>query len=170
MFSLEEKEFFMSEALAEAQKALLYDEVPIGAVIVQVEQEKQPSGLYQRVPNTEAKIIARSFNRRELDQIAVHHAEINAIIRANQKLESWRLLNSSIFVTVEPCLMCAGAISLARFSGLYYGVKNEKFGAVESLFQAFQNKKLNHQLRVESGILEKECAQIMKDFFKSKRK
>ena len=169
-FSQAEKIFFMKEALAEAQKAAANEEVPIGAVVVQVELAKMPSGLWERVPDTPAHIIGRGFNRRELDQKSSHHAELVAIEAANQTVGNWRLLDCALFVTIEPCLMCAGAIGLARLPQVFYGAQNPKFGAVDSLYQILQDSRLNHRVAVESGILEDECAGIMQTFFKNRRK
>jgi Cytosine/adenosine deaminases len=152
-YSLEEKEFFMKEALKEAQKAFDNGEVPIGAVVVK--------------DNT---IIARSFNKRELENHATAHAEINVINQANDFIKNWRLLDCALFVTIEPCIMCAGAIGLARLPRLYYGASNAKFGGVDSLYQILRDDRLNHRLEVESGILEDACANIMQDFFRARRK
>ncbi|MDR2977633.1 MAG: nucleoside deaminase [Streptococcaceae bacterium] len=168
-FTQEEKEFFMREALIEAQKAAENEEVPIGCVIVLIPREKANSGLWERIPEAELTIIGRGFNRRELDGIATHHAEISAIEAANSMLGNWRLNNCALFVTIEPCLMCAGAIGLARLAEVYYGAANPKFGAVESLYQVLQDKRLNHRVQVESGILEAECAGLMQDFFRARR-
>lgn len=151
-FNQKEKEYYMREALLEAQTAAANEEVPIGAVIVR-----------------EGEIIARSFNRRELDNQATHHAEINVIEAANKSIGNWRLLDCALFVTIEPCVMCAGAIDLARVSQVYFGAKNPKFGAVRSLYQILEDSRLNHRVQVENGILESECATIMQDFFKSRR-
>lgn len=152
-FSHQEKEYFMQQALLEAHKAAANEEVPIGVVIVR-----------------EGKIIARGFNRRELDGRATHHAEICAIEAANEAVGNWRLLDCALFVTVEPCVMCAGAIGLARIPQVYFGATNSKFGAAVSLYQILEDKRLNHRVTVESGILETECADIMKDFFQERRK
>lgn len=152
-FSQQEKEHFMQQALLEAHKAAANEEVPIGVVIVR-----------------EGKIIARGFNRRELDGRATHHAEICAIEAANEAVGNWRLLDCALFVTIEPCVMCAGAIGLARIPQVYFGATNLKFGAAVSLYQILEDKRLNHRVTVESGILEAECADIMKDFFQERRK
>ncbi|MFC4651511.1 nucleoside deaminase [Lactococcus nasutitermitis] len=169
-FTEEEKTFFMREALLEAQKAAANEEVPIGAVIVQVPQRKATSGLFERIPDEKPQIIARAFNRRELDGQAIHHAEICAIEMANEAVGNWRLLDCALFVTIEPCVMCAGAIGLARIPAVYFGATNPKFGGTVSLYQILQDERLNHRVRVESGILEKECAEIMQDFFRNRRK
>lgn len=152
-FSTEEKEFFMREALVEAQKAADNEEVPIGVVIVK-----------------DGEIIARDFNRRELDQRSSHHAEICAIERANELVGNWRLLDCSLFVTIEPCVMCAGAIGLARIPQVYFGAANPKFGGTVSLYRILEDERLNHRVQVEGGVLEAECAQIMQDFFRNRRK
>lgn len=152
-FTQSEKEHFMREALIEAQKAADYGEVPIGAVIVK--------------DNT---IIARSFNARERHQKATHHAEIRVIDQANDVVDNWRLLDCVLFVTIEPCVMCSGAISLSRLPEVYFGATNPKFGGAVSLYQILEDERLNHRLHVESGILADECASIMKYFFKNRRK
>lgn len=169
-FTEDEKIYFMHQALTEAEKAVKNEEVPIGAVIVQVDKQKMPSGLFERVPDSPLKIIGRSFNRRELDQHATHHAEINAIDEANESIQNWRLIDCALFVTVEPCVMCTGAIGLARIPEVYYGTANQKFGAVESLYKILEDERLNHRVQVERGILQEECAEIMQDFFKARRK
>ena len=143
----------MREALIEAQKAADYGEVPIGAVIVK-----------------DKKIIARSFNARERHQQATHHAEIRVIDQANDVVENWRLLDCALFVTIEPCVMCSGAISLSRLPEVYFGATNPKFGGAVSLYQILEDERLNHRLHVESGILADECAGIMQIFFKNRRK
>lgn len=152
-FTLEQKEFFMNEALKEAQKAAGNEEVPIGSVIVK-----------------DGEIIARGFNRRELDGKATHHAEICAIEAANQVVNNWRLLDCALFVTIEPCVMCAGAIGLARIPQVYFGATNPKFGGTVSLYQILEDERLNHRVQVESGILQENCAAIMQNFFKNRRK
>lgn len=169
LLSAEEKEFFMQAALTEAKKAADNDEVPIGCVVVQIPQEKAASGLFERLENEAPKIIAAGYNRRELDNQATHHAEICAIEAANTAVGNWRLTDCALFVTIEPCVMCAGAIGLARIPNVYYGAANEKFGAADSLYQILTDRRLNHRVKVESGILETECASLMQDFFKKRR-
>ncbi|MEY8458472.1 tRNA adenosine(34) deaminase TadA [Lactococcus ileimucosae] len=153
VFTQEEKEYFMGQALLEAQKAAANEEVPIGAVIVR-----------------EGEIIARAFNRRELDGRATHHAEICAIEAANEAVGNWRLLDCALFVTIEPCVMCSGAIGLARIPEIYFGATNPKFGATVSLYQILEDTRLNHRVAVQGGVLETECANIMKTFFQKRRK
>ncbi|MEY8463194.1 tRNA adenosine(34) deaminase TadA [Streptococcus merionis] len=151
-YSLEEKEVFMRAALQEAEKALANEEIPIGCVIVK-----------------DGEIIGRGHNaREELDQ-AVMHAEIMAINAANAHEGNWRLLDCTLFVTIEPCVMCSGAIGLARIPRVVYGAANTKFGAAGSLYDILTDERLNHRVQVEAGILELACAGIMQDFFRQRR-
>lgn len=151
-YTREEKEEFMLEALKEAEIALANDEIPIGCVIVK-----------------DGKIIGRGHNAREELQRAVMHAEVMAIEEANAYEKSWRLLDTTLFVTIEPCVMCSGAIGLARIPQVIYGAKNQKFGAAGSLYDILTDERLNHRVELESGILEAECAQMMQDFFRKRR-
>ena len=151
-YTREEKEEFMLEALKEAEIALANDEIPIGCVIVK-----------------DGKIIGRGHNAREELQRAVMHAEVMAIEEANAHEKSWRLLDTTLFVTIEPCVMCSGAIGLARIPWVIYGAKNQKFGAAGSLYDILTDERLNHRVELESGILEAECAQMMQDFFRKRR-
>lgn len=153
MFSQEEKEYFMKEALKEAKKAEAIDEVPIGAVIVK-----------------DHEIIARGYNQRETSQEAVSHAEIIAIKEANQALNNWRLEDCALFVSLEPCPMCSGAIIMARIPYVYYGAFDPKGGTVGSLMNLLEDNPFNHQVSVEKGILEEESSQLLKDFFKKLRR
>lgn len=142
----------MWEAIKEAKKSLKSDDVPIGAVIIE-----------------NGKIIARGHNKKQKKQIATSHAEIEAINKACKKKKTWYLENCIMYVTIEPCMMCCGAIIQSRIKKIVYGSKNEKFGYVESIDEVF-NKKNNHKVEIEKGILEKECSKLVKDFFKEKRK
>lgn len=151
-FTQEEKEFFMTEALKEAQISLQKEEIPIGCVIVK-----------------DGQIIGRGHNAREELNQAIMHAEIMAINEANVAEGNWRLLDATLFVTIEPCVMCSGAIGLARLPRVIYGAQNPKFGAAGSLYDILTDQRLNHRVTVERGILEKECAQIMQDFFRHRR-
>lgn len=151
-YTVEEKEFFMREALKEAKIALANDEIPIGCVIVK-----------------DGEIIGRGHNAREELQRAVMHAEVMAIENANAHEKSWRLLDTTLFVTIEPCVMCSGAIGLARIPQVIYGAKNQKFGAAGSLYDILTDERLNHRVELESGILKAECAQMMQDFFRKRR-
>jgi tRNA(adenine34) deaminase len=143
---------FMQEALLEAHNAALIDEVPIGAVIV-----------YQ------GKIIARGHNLREHSQNALDHAEMIAIDEACRKLGSWRLSECDLYVTIEPCLMCAGTIINARIRNVYYGAPDYKAGAVSSLYHLFEDQRLNHVVNSTGGIMSAECSLLMKDFFRQAR-
>ena len=151
-YTREEKEKFMREALKEAEIALDHDEIPIGCVIVK-----------------NGEIIGRGHNAREELQRAVMHAEIMAIEEANAYEKNWRLLDTTLFVTIEPCVMCSGAIGLARIPQVIYGAKNQKFGAAGSLYDILTDERLNHRVDLESGILEAECAQMMQGFFRKRR-
>lgn len=151
-YTQEEKEYFMREALKEAGKSLQKDEIPIGCVIVK-----------------NGQIIGRGHNAREERNQAILHAEVMAIQEANETEGNWRLLESTLFVTIEPCVMCSGAIGLARISQVVYGASNPKFGAAGSLYDILQDSRLNHRVQVEKGVLELECAQIMQDFFRQRR-
>lgn len=151
-YTREEKEEFMLEALKEAEIALANDEIPIGCVIVK-----------------DGKIIGRGHNAREELQRAVMHAEVMAIEEANAYEKSWRLLDTTLFVTIEPCVMCSGAIGLARIPQVIYGAKNQKFGAAGSLYDILTDERLNHRVELENGILEAECPQMMQDFSRKRR-
>ena len=141
----------MKAAITEAKKARDIDEVPVGAVVV-----------YNN------KIIARGHNTREKDQSVLGHAEINAIKKASKKIGSWRLEDCDIYVTLEPCSMCSGAIIQSRIKNLYYGAKDLKTGAAGSVLDLFSYT-FNHKVNVVGGILEEECSRIIKDFFKELR-
>ncbi|HFI0936736.1 TPA: tRNA adenosine(34) deaminase TadA, partial [Streptococcus suis] len=151
-YSQEEKEYFMSQALAEAEKSLEKDEIPIGCVIVK-----------------DGEIIGRGHNAREELNQAIMHAEVMAIQAANRVEGNWRLLDTTLFVTIEPCVMCSGAIGLARIPQVVYGAANQKFGAAGSLYDILTDQRLNHRVEVETGVLEEDCAQIMQDFFRQRR-
>ena len=143
----------MSIAYKEAEKALLKDETPIGCVIVK-----------------DGEIIARGHNTREGNNLITGHAEINAIEKANKKLNSWRLNDCDIYVTVEPCIMCSGAIIQARIRNVYFGAKDPKGGAFTSSINVLEANNINHRPNIIGGILEEECAIIIKNYFKNKRK
>ncbi|XMB71637.1 tRNA adenosine(34) deaminase TadA [Mycoplasmatota bacterium WC30] len=145
------EEFFMQEALKEAKKAYDKREVPVGCVIVK-----------------ENKIIARAHNQRETTQSTLSHAEIIAIGKACKKLKSWRLEDCDIYVTLEPCIMCSGAIINARIKRLIYGALEPKFGAHKSLTNVF-NLEVNHKVEVIPQVLAQESNQLLKTFFKNLR-
>ncbi len=144
---------FMNEALKEAEKAFAADEVPIGCVIVH-----------------ESVIIGRGYNRTESLQDPTAHAEILAITSASENLGSWRLSDCTVYCTIEPCAMCAGALMLARVERLVFGAPDPKFGACGSIFNIVQSKKLNHRIALATGILKNDCSSLMQEFFKKKRK
>lgn len=152
-FTEEEKRYFMNQALLEAQKSLAKDEIPIGCVIV----------------NSGKDIIGRGHNAREELNLAIMHAEMMAINEANRHEKSWRLLDTTLFVTIEPCVMCSGAIGLARIPHVIYGASNQKFGAAGSLYEILTDERLNHRVVLETGVLADECSAIMKDFFRARR-
>ena len=149
---MQEKEKFMKEALKEAKKAYDKLEIPVGAVIVK-----------------DGKIIARAHNLKETKKDTTNHAEILAIKKASKKLDSWRLLDCEMYITLEPCTMCAGAIIQSRIKKIYIGTLDEKTGAAGSVLDVF-GYPFNHQVEVEKGILKDECENILKDFFKMLRK
>ena len=144
-------EYFMNEALKEAKKAYKIGEVPIGAVIV-----------------LDDKIIARGYNKREVKNQVISHAEIEAIKKANKKLGSWRLEEAKIYVTLEPCPMCIGAIIQARIEELYFAAYDPKTGACGSVLD-LPSFKFNHQVFVQGGILEEKAKKLIQNFFKSLR-
>lgn len=144
---------FMLEALLEAKRALDKGEVPIGAVVVR-----------------DGEIISRGHNNREYGKDPTAHAEMIAIREAAHELGAWRLTNCELYVTLEPCCMCAGAIVNARISQLVFGAYDPKAGAVSSLMNLVQDHRLNHQVEVFGGICETECAKMLKDFFRELRK
>ena len=146
------QEKFMKEALKEARKAYDKEEIPVGAVIVK-----------------DNKIIARAHNLKETKQDSTKHAEILAINKACKKLDSWRLLDCDLYVTLEPCVMCAGAIVNSRINRIYIGTMDEKTGAAGSVINLFEDVKLNHKVEVHKNILTEQCSRMLKDFFKELR-
>jgi len=143
---------WMQEALNEARQALDVQEVPVGAVIVYADE-----------------VIGRAHNLREVLQSPAAHAEMIAIEQAAGFLGSWRLNDCTLYVTLEPCAMCAGAMVLARLGRLVYGAGDPKAGACASLFDIVRDSRLNHQVAVSSGLLAEECGQLLQEFFKRKR-
>ena len=150
---MENKEKFMKEALKEAKKAYDKLEVPVGAVIVK-----------------DGKIIARAHNLKETKYDTTKHAEILAIQKASKKLETWRLLDCEMYVTLEPCSMCAGALINSRIKKIYIGTMDEKTGAAGSVLNLFGDYTFNHKVELEKGIMKEECESLLKDFFKMLRK
>lgn len=145
-------EYYMREAIQEALKAKALTEVPIGAVIVM-----------------EGEIISRAHNLRETEQSAIAHAEVLAIEQACQATGSWRLENATLYVTLEPCPMCSGAIILSRVKRVVYGASDPKGGCVGTLMNLLQDDRFNHQSDVTSGVLAEECGELLSDFFRGIR-
>ena len=143
---------YMKTAIILAKKAIELDEVPIGAVIV-----------------CNGKVIASAYNQRETTQMATAHAEILAINKACKKLKSWRLDGAEMYVTLEPCPMCAGAIVNARIKKVYFGAYEQKSGGAISKFNILSEGGLNHVTEFEGGIMEEECSNMLKNYFKAKR-
>ena len=148
----EKDEFWMRKALELAGRAALADEVPVGVVVV-----------------CGNEVVAEAYNLRESAAQATAHAEILAIEAACKKLGRWRLNDCTMYVTLEPCVMCAGALVNARLSRVVYGATDPKAGAVQSLYQVLSDSRLNHQPEVVSGVLATECGQILSNFFRAKR-
>ena len=147
------KEYFMKEALKEAEKAYKKLEVPVGAIIVK-----------------DGKIIARAYNQKESKTDTTKHAEILAIQKASKKLNSWRLIDCEMYVTLEPCSMCAGALINSRIKKVYIGASDQKTGAVGSVFNLLEDYTFNHKVEYEKGVMQEECENILKEFFKKLRK
>ena len=145
-------EKFMKEALKQAKKAYVIDEVPIGCVIVQ-----------------NGKIIARGYNRRNIDKNTLAHAELSAIRKASKKTGDWRLEDCDLYVTLEPCQMCAGAIVQARIPRVVIGAMNPKAGCAGSVLNLLEIPQFNHQCDVERGVLADECSGLMSSFFRELR-
>lgn len=143
---------FMLLAIKEAHKALEKDEVPIGCVLVK-----------------DGRVLAKAFNLRESQQCSTAHAEILAINKACKKIKNWRLIDVDMFVTLEPCLMCAGAINLARIRTIYFGAYDKKGGAYGSSIDSLSATNINHKPNVVGGVLEKECSEMLTNYFKIKR-
>ena len=143
---------FMREAIKEAKKAEMMDEVPIGCVIVK-----------------NNKVISRGHNIRESKQNPTGHAEIVAINKAAKKLNSWRLEDCDIYITLEPCIMCSGAIIQSRIKHIYFGAFDPKGGALGSSINVLDAKNINHHPEVTSSVLQEECSKIITNYFKSKR-
>ncbi len=143
----------MRIAIERAAAAIEFDEVPIGACLV----------------DENGEVVAASFNRTITDCDPTAHAEILALREAAKKIGNYRLTDTTLYTTIEPCVMCAGALVNARVKRLVYGAADERFGAVETLFRLCDNDSLNHRLEITSGVLAAECRKLMQDFFKVKR-
>ena len=147
------EESFMKEAIRQAKKALALREVPIGCVIVY-----------------EGKIIARGYNRRNTDKNTLSHAELNAIKKASKKLGDWRLEGCTMYVTLEPCQMCAGALVQSRIDEVVIGSMNPKAGCAGSVLNLLEMDGFNHKVKVVRGVLQEECSQMLSNFFSELRK
>lgn len=156
---------YMQIALDEAQKAFEAGEVPVGAVVVY-----EPIDKATRKSLAEPRIIARSHNLRETDRDASAHAEFIAMREAMRELDAWRLEDCTVYVTLEPCLMCTGLMQQARIARCVFGAHDPKGGAVGSLYEINADERLNHRFSVEGAVCEEECACILKEFFKARRK
>jgi tRNA(adenine34) deaminase len=143
---------WMGEALLLAAQAEKLGEVPVGAVVVY-----------------KGQIIAKAHNRRETDKNPLAHAEVLALQEASQVLDRWRLSGCTLYVTLEPCVMCAGALLHARVDRVVYGATDPKAGAVESLYSVLSDLRLNHRPHLQGGVLQSECSKILSDFFRQKR-
>ena len=149
---MKQDEKYMKEAIKQAKKAYAIGEVPIGCVIVY-----------------EGKIIGRGYNRRTIDKNTLAHAELMAIRKASKKMDDWRLEDCTMYVTLEPCQMCSGAIVQSRMKKVVIGCMNPKAGCAGSILNLLQVEEFNHQVEIETGMLEEECSNLMKNFFKELR-
>ena len=150
---MNQEEKFMREAIRQAKKAEKIDEVPIGCVIVY-----------------DGRIIARGYNRRNIDKNTLAHAELSAIKKASKKLGDWRLEGCTMYITLEPCQMCAGAIVQARIDKVVIGSMNPKAGCAGSILNLLQISAFNHQVEIVRSVLEEECSSLLSDFFRNLRK
>ena len=158
-------EAYMRMALEEARSAGDAGEVPIGAVVVY-----EPIDPATRRPLAEPRIIARAGNRRERSKDPAGHAEFTAMLAAARELDAWRLTGCTVYVTLEPCLMCAGLMHQARIDRCVYGASDPKAGALGTLYQINADERLNHTFEATPGVLEEECATLLRDFFAARRK
>lgn len=147
-----EKEKYMKIALKEAKKASKIGEIPVGAIIVK-----------------NGEVISKGYNKKQTKNDPTEHAEIIAIKKACKKLGEWRLLDCEMYVTLEPCAMCAGALIQSRLKKIYIGTMDEKTGSCGSVFNLLKDYKFNHVVEIETGVLSDECSKIIKDFFKDLR-
>ena len=146
------KNQYMELAYKEAQKAFKEDEVPVGCVIVKDDE-----------------VIAKAHNRKERRNCAIFHAEIECILKATKKLDNWNLKGCDLYVTLEPCMMCTGAIINSRIDRIFYGCRDPKGGALVSNIRFKRIRNLNHYPEIKGGIMKEECSKILKDFFRNKR-
>ncbi|MEY8460154.1 nucleoside deaminase [Eggerthellaceae bacterium 24-137] len=158
-------EQYMGLALEEARAAGAMGEVPIGAVVVH-----EPIDRGTRRPLAEPRVIARAHNRREADRDPAGHAEFLAMKEAARVLDAWRLADCTVYVTLEPCIMCAGLMHQSRVARCVYGAPDQKAGAVGTLYSIHADERLNHQFQATTGVREQECVELLRDFFKARRK
>ena len=158
-------EDYMRMALDEARRAAEMDEVPIGAVVVYA-----PVDPATRRPTAESRVIARACNLRETTRDPAGHAEFLALKQAARELDAWRLTGCTVYVTLEPCIMCAGLMHQARIDRCVYGASDRKAGALGTLYSVNADERLNHTFEAVPGVLEEECAALLKEFFKNKRR
>ncbi len=149
---MDKDEKFMKQAMKQAQKAYEQEEIPVGAIIVK-----------------HNKIIARAYNKKEQKQDTTNHAEILAIQKASKKLKTWRLTDCEMYVTLEPCSMCAGALIQARLKKIYIGTMDPKTGSCGSVLNLLKDYTFNHKVEIQTGILQEECEILLKKFFKELR-
>ena len=158
-------EEYMDMALAEARRAADMDEVPIGAVVVY-----HPIDPATRRPLAEPRVIARACNVRESQQDPAGHAEFVALKQAARELGVWRLTGCTVYVTLEPCIMCAGLMHQARIDRCVYGASDQKAGALGTLYSVHSDKRLNHNFEVTPGVCAEQCVALLKEFFAARRK
>ncbi len=169
MTEIQIDEHYMRRAIEQATRASDLFEVPVGAIIVDKAALRLISPEDLNEPKLDELILSRAHNLRESNQNAVHHAEILAIESACDKEKAWRLTGKTLYVTLEPCLMCAGAAINSRLDGVVFGALDPKAGAVKSLYTTLEDSRLNHKCSVREGVLGKECGALLSDFFRRLR-
>ena len=168
--TVDKDEKFMRAAIKQALKAYHLGEVPIGCVIVYEGKEEYPTPSPSKITHLKkGQIIGRGYNRRRIDKSTLAHAELIAIKKASKKMEDWRLEDCTMYVTLEPCQMCAGALVQGRFKRVVIGCMNPKAGSVGSVINLLEVDGFNHQVKITKNVLEDECSQMLKKFFKELR-
>lgn len=162
--SLQDRRLYMGLALEEARKAAAIGEVPVGAVVVH-----EPYDRATRKAVGDPQVVSRAYNLRETIKDASAHAELLAMRAAMGKLDAWRLSDCTVYVTLEPCLMCAGLMQQARVAACVFGAYDPKGGALGSLYDLHDDDRLNHSFEVVGGVMEDECSRVLKDFFAERR-
>jgi tRNA(adenine34) deaminase len=145
--------FWMEKALYFAQQAANIHEVPVGALVVK-----------------DGAMIGFGFNRREVDRLAIKHAELDALTMASKTLGSWRLIDCTLYVTLEPCIMCAGALVQSRIRRVFYGARDPKAGGMGSLYSIHQDTRLNHRIEINEGVMGDQASELLRNFFRERRK